>query len=304
MRWLDTHVHVSDTAPDGSSRGDVLPDLLAVLDRDEADLRFVVGCDSPAVERMRTDPGWLERGNRLLHDLCTRSGGRLYGACLVSPQFPDESERVLRLAAEEWGFVQYGEVLVDVVEAGLTRPEVIASVEQATGYGLPIHVHVSTNYETGMGHMAQLLALAEALPQARYLVAHAIGGRMSDYYIDQLAPRLAQGENFWVEIRDFNNVAALSRALREIGSERLVAGTDWTNRVGPPYLPYGVVFDVPDSTSPMGRRQTRSVEDVPYTPSVAALVGFLEEAGATAAQIEQIGWRNAAELYGLDWEKA
>jgi hypothetical protein len=71
--------------------------------------------------------------------------------------------------------------------------------------------------------------------------------------------------------------------------------------VGPPFLPYGVLFDVPDSASPIGRRQVRSVEDVPYVPSTAALVGFLEQAGATAAQIERIAWRNATELYGLTW---
>ena len=68
--------------------------------------------------------------------------------------------------------------------------------------------------------------------------------------------------------------------------------------MGPPFLPYGVLFDVPDSASPIGRRQVRSVEDV---PSTAALVGFLEQAGATAAQIERIAWRNATELYGLTW---
>ncbi|MGI6208118.1 MAG: hypothetical protein ACOYEW_07870 [Anaerolineae bacterium] len=202
MRWLDTHIHVSAFGSDGSPRGDILPELLAVVERDGADLRLVLSCDTPEVKRMRTDPEWLERGNRFLHELCVRSGGRFYAACLVSPQFPEGSEQVLRLAAEEWGFVQYGEVLVDVVEDGLTRPEVIASVEQATSYGLPIHTHVSTNYEKGIAHMAQLFALAEAVPQARYLVAHTIGGRMSDYYIDQLAPRLARGENFWVEIRD------------------------------------------------------------------------------------------------------
>ncbi len=300
MRWVDGHIHVSLFDREGNPRGDVLPDLLAVLDGAGADLRLVLSTDSPEVTWMRTDPEWVERANALIHDLCLRSGGRLYGSCLVPSEFPAESERVLRKAVEEWGFVQYGELLVEEVVRGLTRPEMLASVELATSYRLPVEVHLSTNYETGVGHFEQLAALEEAIPQARYIAAHAIGGRMSDYYVDQLAPRVARGGNFWVEIRDFNNVPALRRALREIGAERLIPGTDWTNRIGPPYLPYGVVFDVPDAESPIGRRQIRGVEDVPYRPSVEALAGFLEQAGATVDQIEMIGWRNGAALFGLE----
>lgn len=299
MKWIDGHIHVGAFDQKGNPRGDVLPDLLAMLDAEDADLHLVLSTNTPEMSWMRTDPEWIERANSYIHDLCRRSGGRLYGSCLVTFEFPDESERVLRKAVEQWGFVQYGEILPEEMERGLTRPEVVAGVELAASYGLPAEIHLSTNYERGIEHLEQLAALAEAVPQAKYLAAHAIGGRMSDYYIEQLAPRISRGENFWVEIRDFNNLPALRRALREIGAERLIPGTDWTNRLGPPYLPYGVVFDVPDAASRIGRRQIRGVEDVPYRPSVASLVDFLEQAGATAAQIEMIGWRNGAELFGL-----
>ncbi len=294
MNWIDGHIHVSGFDREGNPRGDILPDLLAMLEGEDADLRLVLSADAPEVPWMRTDPEWIERANAFIFDLCARAGGRFYGSCLTTSEFPEESEQVLRKAVEQWGFVQYGEILPEEMERGLTRPEVVAGVELAASFGLPAEVHLSTNYERGIEHVAQLAALAEAAPQAKYIAAHAIGGRMSDYYIEQLAPRVARGENFWVEIRDFNNVPALRRALREIGAERLVAGTDWTNRIGPPYLPYGVVFDVPDPSSPIGRRQIRGVEDVPYRPSVAALADFLGQAGATPDQIEMIGWRNGA----------
>ncbi|MHB0878569.1 MAG: amidohydrolase family protein [Anaerolineae bacterium] len=299
MKWLDTHIHPSAFDAAGNPRGDVLPDLLTVLDGSGADMHWVVSCDLPETGRARSDPEWTERANAFLRDLCDRSGGRLHGAFLASPQFPDEAERVLRLAAEKWGFVQYGEVLEDVVDWGLTTPEVVRSVEQAAAYDLPVQVHVSTNYEKGKRHMAQLLGLAERVPQARYIVAHAIGGRMTDYYLEVMAPRIARGEGYWLEIRDFDDVPALSRAIAAVGAEHLIAGTDWTNRIGPPHLPYGVRFDVPDPTSPIGRRAIRSLDDLPYDPSVATFVRFLKQAGATPAQIDRIAWANAAELLGL-----
>ena len=46
MIWLDTHIHVSDLNPDGSKREQMLADLLDVLDRCDADLRFVISCDA------------------------------------------------------------------------------------------------------------------------------------------------------------------------------------------------------------------------------------------------------------------
>ena len=42
LRWIDTHIHVSDIGRDGKKREQMLEDLLEVLDRDEADLRFVI----------------------------------------------------------------------------------------------------------------------------------------------------------------------------------------------------------------------------------------------------------------------
>lgn len=296
MKWLDTHVHLSRADAAGNPRGDVLPDVLAVMADSGADLTWVISADLPEVRLARQQPDGTERANAFLYDLCRRSGGRLYGAFLASPQFPQEAERWLRQAVEQWGFVLYGEVLEDVVDWGLTTPEVVQSVEQAAAYGLPVQVHVSTNYDKGRRHLAQLLALAGRVPQARYIVAHAVGGRMTDDYLAEMAPRIARGEPYWLEIRDFDDVAALRRAFAAVGAERLIAGTDWTNRVGPPYLPYGVRFDVADPTSPIGRRAIRGVEDLPYDPSVPTFVRFLEQAGATPAQIERIGWANAAEL--------
>jgi chromosome segregation protein len=50
-------------------------------------------------------------------------------------------------------------------------------------------------------------------------------------------------DNFWVEIRDFDSPGVRS-ALARVRADRLLAGTDWVTRVGPPFLPYGCIFGV------------------------------------------------------------
>jgi microsomal dipeptidase-like Zn-dependent dipeptidase len=130
--------------------------------------------------------------------------------------------------------------------------------------------------------------------------AHAIGGRMSQYYVDQLAPLIHKGGDFWLEVVEFHHVQELSYALKAIGAEHMLVGTDYNMIYGePPYLPYGVLHGIPDPDVPGTHRAVRSAAENPFEPSVASFVAFLKQAGATAAEIEAIAWGNAAALYGL-----
>ena len=67
---------------------------------------------------------------------------------------------------------------------------------------------------------------------------------------------------------------------------RLLSGTDWTTRIGPPFASYGTMFDVAEG-------------DNPFPPAVASFVEFLKQAGAADQVIERLAWRNAAELLRL-----
>ena len=96
-----------------------------------------------------------------------------------------------------------------------------------------------------------------------------------DGYLDAIKERYGNiPENFWFEIRDFNSPSVKSALLR-IPINRIMAGTDWTNRIGPPFLPYGMIFG-------------NAIEDNPYPPSIDAMVGFLKEYGAGDWDIEKI----------------
>ena len=296
--WLDTHIHVSAVGRDGGRRERLLDDLLAVLDRCDADLRLVLSPDGAELSRSIREAEGVHESNRFIAQLVREAPGRLYASCNVNPHFLDESLRTMEACFGEWGFVQLGEMLQYMMKYRMDSDAVEHLVREAAGFGVPVQVHLSTSNRVehasshGIEQLEDLLACVERVPEARYILAHAVGmpdadPPVVDAYLDLIDERLGGWpENFWMEIRDFDSPGVAS-ALARVPTTRLIAGTDWTTRVGPPFLPYGTIFGV------------ARAEDNPYPPSVAAMVGFLHDAGADDEAIDRIGYRNAAELLGL-----
>jgi len=296
--WLDTHIHVSNIAPGGQVRRRMLEDLLEVLDRSDADLRFVISCDTPWPQKMRTDAQALHDGNRMICDLVRGAPGRLYGSCTVNPHFLDQSLRIMETCFGEWGFVQLGEMLQYAMNYKMNSGPVERMVRMAVEVGVPVQVHVSTSNRMdgpssfGLEQLEDLFGLVQRVPEAHYILAHAVGmpdadPPVVDKYLEAVEGEFGRfPEIFWVEIRDFNSPGVAS-VIERVPSTHLLAGTDWTTRVGPPFLPYGMIFGA------------ERAEDNPYTPNVASMVGFLRDAGATEEAISQIAFRNAASLYSL-----
>jgi len=295
-RWIDTHVHVSAVGKDGQRRARLLEDLLEVLDTCDADLRFVLSPNGAELSRMIREPEGVRAGNEFIHDLCRRAPGRLYGACQVNPRFLDESLRAIETCFGEWGFVLLGEMLQYMMGFEMNTDAVEKLVRRAVAFNAPIQVHISTSNSRqhpsafGLEQLADLFGLVERVPEAKYVLAHAVGTPAAnppviDLYLDVVEKRYGRfPDNFWVEIRDFSSPGVRS-ALGRVPATRLLAGTDWVTRVGPPFLPYGVLFG--------------TVEENPYPPCVASMVGFLKQAGASDDTIERIAFRNAAELLRL-----
>jgi len=309
MLWLDTHIHVSDLGPDGATREHMLADLLDVLDRCDADLRFVVSCDGHYNTLVKQQPDGMMIANRMIRDLCRQAPECLFGSCLVNPNFLDESLRMMDVAFDEWGFVQLGEMLPYMLDFVMDSDPVERLVRQAVQFDVPVQVHLGTywGYKMGasghgMAHMEDLLGIAERVPEAKYILAHAIGCpsttlracgaetkrfiSWADWFLDVIAGFFDEyPDNFWIEIRDFH-CQALPRAVAEVPANRLLSGTDWTTRLGPPFQTYGTMFNVAEA-------------DNPFPPQVASFLGFLQQAGASDETVERVAWRNAAELYGL-----
>jgi predicted TIM-barrel fold metal-dependent hydrolase len=299
-RWIDTHIHVSDIGNDGMKRERMLEDLLGVLDGCDADLRLVICPDATYISRITTDPSAMFVANKMIYDLCRLSSGRLFGGCMVNPNFPDEALRVMRICFEEWGFVQLGEMLPYIHKYRMNDATTEKVVQLAAHYNVPVHVHLGTYWKKGavpgdsmdgMNQMSDFLDISGRVPQGKYILAHAIGCgptpdfiSWADMYLDTLKgvfPKFP--ENYWVEIRDFQT-PALSRTIRELPVNRILSGTDWTTRIGPPFQPYGTMFDLKEKENP-------------FPPAVDSFVGFLKKAGASEGDIARIGYENANELY-------
>jgi predicted TIM-barrel fold metal-dependent hydrolase len=300
LTWIDTHIHVSDLGQDGSPRADLAGALVDVLDRDPADLRFVASCDLPYVRQMAGDPQAMWSGNRAVYEAVRRAPDRLYGSCVVNPRFLDESLRVMEACLGEWGFVQLGEMLPYMMGYRMDCDATERLVREAMSYDVPVQVHLGTYWIRGAGPsthgMAQfedLLGIVDRVPEARYVLAHAIGRgprpayvSWAGWYLDALAGVFPSfPPNFWVEIRDFH-CPALVRAVAEVPTGRLLAGTDWTSRIGPPFQSYGTVFELQEAENP-------------FPPRVASMVQYLRQAGASEEDIQRIASTNAAELLKL-----
>ena len=275
----------------------MLADVLEVLDACDADLRMVISLDLPELKRLVRDPAALVEGNRRIYELTRRAPDRLFGGCMINPNFEDESLHTMRVCFEEWGFVMFGEMLQYMMDYQMDSDAVERLVRVAVGYGAPVQVHISTSNSGehpsshGMAQLRDLFGLMARVPEAQYILAHAVGmpddnPPVVDAYLDAVEERFhGWPDGLWLEIRDFNS-PGLRSALARVPMTRLLAGTDWTTRIGPPFLPYLTVFNV------------ERAEDNPFPPKVASVVGFLRDAGATDEAIERIAHLNAEALFG------
>ena len=299
--FIDTHIHVSDLGPGGRARDGVLEGILDVIERSGLDLRFIVSCDMPYLTRMKQDPAAMLEANRMVHDLVRRAPGKLYGSCTINPNFLDESLRVIETCFGEWGFVQLGEMLQYMMDFRMDSDAAEKCVRLAVRHDAPVQVHMATYWfkaydpsSDGMAHMRDLLHCMDRVPEADYVWAHAVGcGPDPSYvpwagmFLDTLAGVFdTYPRNVWVEIRDFHYAAGLRRTLREVPADRLLAGTDWTTRHGPPFPDYGTPFEACD-------------DQVALPSEAPSPVDFMREAGAMEDRIDRVASRNARELYGL-----
>jgi predicted TIM-barrel fold metal-dependent hydrolase len=299
MKWIDTHAHITGFSPDGTPRPDLAQQLVAVQRASGADTYFVASLDlGTEMEAVMARPEGVAEACRFLHRITQESGGRVLGACECNPHLLDGSLAAMDLAFGELGFVLFGEMIQYIMHYRMNSEPVVRLVKKAVEYDVPVQVHISTsnsaqgNFSSGIEELDDFLDLVERVPEATYLLAHFVGAPKSDppvveTYLDIIDRRCGGWpENFWAEIMHFNS-PGLPVALQRIPNDRLMPGTDYTTRNAPPYVPYGIIFG-------------KSIEENPYPPNVASLVGFLKEAGANDATIKAIGWDNAARLLKLD----
>jgi predicted TIM-barrel fold metal-dependent hydrolase len=302
MEWIDTHVHISGVSPDGSIRESLAQDVGVVLDGAGAELRFVVNCCEAAnaaeFRRMMEQPEGVLEASRHVRDLTELLPGRVYGSCMVNPRFPDASLETMDTAFGQWGFVMLGEMVQYMMDYRMDSDPVERLVRKAVEFDVPIQVHISTSnsaqgsFTSGTEELLDFLGLVQRVPEAKYLLAHFVGSPSAnptvvEGYLDIIDRELGGWpQSFWAEIIHFHS-PGVPVALARIPHDRLMAGTDWVGRPGPPFLPYGIVYGV------------QSPERNPYPPRVAGLVDLLVAGGASQETVRAIASENAARLLKL-----
>ena len=108
LEWIDTHVHVSALDETGKERSFRPEDFLAVLEREPATLRCTLSVDAPEIYRMKEDPAWIMRANRFVHEVCQVAPDRIFGSCLVNPNFLEASLACMDSASATGGLSSSG----------------------------------------------------------------------------------------------------------------------------------------------------------------------------------------------------
>ncbi len=290
--WIDSHVHVRGWSEDGEGPPEfAMDDIMAVMDADPALLVWIISFSFPGSNAIRRDPAtgvpWTNEGQLRLVQAAPE--GRIFGSVAVHPGAVRQSRECLDLYGGEHGFVQVGEVLGYAMGFELDSPAMVEIARHAASLGLPVQCHCSTAGQPQGEQMRQTINLARQVPEAKIIAAHAIGGTNSYTHITAAEVyAMMGGENLWLEIRDFNTREWVREAVERLGSERLIAGTDWISRGMPPFPPYGILFpnEIPDEN--------------PYPCTVASLEGFLRESGCSDDDVANIAARNSIGLFGLE----
>ncbi len=289
--WIDSHIHIRGYSPERGPRDFPIEAVTEVLERDPDHLVWVISHSFPETNAITEDPAtglrWSNEGQyRLVQEA---PPGRVFGSLAIHPDAVKESREEIDLFGGERGFVQVGEILGYAMGFALDSPEMIEIAKHAAELGLPLQCHCSTSGQPFGNQIRQTIRLAQEVPEAKIIAAHALGGGNSWMHITAAEVYFAMGgENLWLEIRDFNTREYLRAAVERLGAERLIAGTDWIARDDPPFPPYGILFPQTD------------VNEMPYPSCVASLAGFLREAGCTEEDVDRIACRNSIELFGLE----
>jgi len=288
--WIDSHIHIPGWS-DAGERSAGIRDVTRVLDDDAAHLVWVISYALPEVSAIKDNPadGVPKTNEGQLRLVEEAPEGRLFGSVAVHPGAVEASLDAIDRYAGEHGFVQVGEVLGYAMGFTLDSPEMVQIARKAAEHDIPVQCHCSTAGQPQGEQMRQTINLARQVPEAKIIAAHAIGGTNSYTHITAAEIyAMMGGENLWLEIRDFNNREWVREAVERLGSDRLIAGTDWIARGAPPFPPYGILFPLEDT------------DEMPYPCTVASLEGFLRESGCDDDDVANIAARNSIGLFGLE----
>jgi predicted TIM-barrel fold metal-dependent hydrolase len=187
-------------------------------------------------------PDQLREENDRVMRAVRRFPDRAYGAVYLSPSYPEFSLQEFDRCVRDGPMVSIGELEAD---KRCNAPELDPIVERAAAMKAVVHQHtwlkVGGN-EPGESTPYDLVELAKRHPGASFICAHTGGDWERGIRI------IRQAKNVWAEMAGFDPTSgAVEMAVRELGAERVIYGSDVGGRSFASQLAKVIGADIPDS---------------------------------------------------------
>ena len=214
---FDAHLHIP------SDNGENFQWQLVTRNMSE----FVAYLDKCGVQRGVISSSWSNKaqmpedyrnGNSEVARYVEKYKGRFRGSCVVTPFRIDEALREIERCRKELGFVWLGEFCNYMTGYSYRTPEWAQVMKLATELNLVIQIHTNTG---------EMQYLAENFPETTIVFPH-LGGSRDDIFA-RIAI-VAKHRNTHMELSGSGHerVGIVERAVREIGADRVLYGSDFT----------------------------------------------------------------------------
>jgi len=214
---FDAHLHIP------SDDGEVfqwnlitrtMPEFVSYLDK----CGVKRGVISSARSNTAKTPEDYRLGNREVAKYAEKYKGRFRGSCVITPDRIDEALREIEESHRELGFVWVGEFCNYMTGYKYDTPEWSQVMQLATKLNLVMQIHTNTR---------EMQYLADNFPDVTIVFPHF--GSSPDDVFKRIAI-VASHKNACIDISGsgIERVGILERAVKEIGSERVLYGSDFT----------------------------------------------------------------------------
>jgi predicted TIM-barrel fold metal-dependent hydrolase len=191
-----------------------MPEFVAYLDR--CGVRR--GVISSSWSNKAHTPDDYRQGNREVAKYVDRYKGRFRGSAVITPFRIDEALREIEECHKNLGFVWLGEFCNYMTGYRYDTPEWTEVMKLATKLRLVIQIHTNVK---------EMQYLADAFPDATIVFPH-LGGNRDDIFA-RIAI-VAKHKNAHIDLSGsgIERVGILERAVKEIGADRVLYGSDFT----------------------------------------------------------------------------
>lgn len=188
---------------------------------------FVAYLDKCGVRRGVISSSWSNKaqspddyrnGNREVAKYVERYKGRFRGSCVITPFRIDEALREIEHCHTEYGFVWLGEFCNYMTGYRYDTPEWRQIMDMASRLNLVIQIHTNTQ---------EMRYLATAFPDTTIVFPH-LGANRDDIFAR--IEIVAGHKNAHIDLSGsgIERVGILERAVKEIGADRVLYGSDFT----------------------------------------------------------------------------